>query len=91
VQVLALENQRDVVPHLDGRANPDRPNVTTVHIDHGDGSEGDDHSIPDAYLPGAVDAGASGNASIRDFLAGAHGYFSASAVTTHTYVITRAY
>lgn len=30
VQVLALEHTNDVVPRLDGRANPDRPNVTTV-------------------------------------------------------------
>jgi hypothetical protein len=91
VQVLALENEHDFVPHLDGRANPDLQNVTTVEVEHGDGSEGDDHSIPDSYLPGAVDAGASDNASIRDFLAGARKYFSASSVTTHTYVITRAY
>jgi hypothetical protein len=30
VQVLALEHSNDVVPRLDGRANPDRANITTV-------------------------------------------------------------
>jgi pimeloyl-ACP methyl ester carboxylesterase len=30
VQLLALEHTNDVVPRLDGRSNPDRPNVTTV-------------------------------------------------------------
>lgn len=91
VQVLALENKHDFIPHLDGSANPDEPNITTVTVDRGDGTEGDDHSIPDAYLPGAVDAAASGNASVHAFLTSASGYFTASSVTTHTYVITRDY
>jgi hypothetical protein len=91
VQVLALENKHDFVPHMDGKTNPDLPNVTTVTVAHGNGTEGDDHSLPGSYLPGAVDVGASDNPSIRDFLAGVRGYFSASTVTTHTYVITRAY
>lgn len=30
VRVLAVEHDRDVVPNLDGAANPDRPNWTTV-------------------------------------------------------------
>ena len=33
VQVLALENSADVVPHCDAAENPDRPNITTVTAD----------------------------------------------------------
>jgi hypothetical protein len=91
VQVLALENKRDVVPHLDGRANPDQINVTTATTSHGDGSIVDDHSIDDAYLPVAADVQASSNRSIRDFLAGAGGFFRARAVETRTFQIIRRY
>jgi hypothetical protein len=91
VQVLALENSTDVVPHLDGVANPDRPNVTTVSARHGDGTVLGDHSIGEAYLPLAADAQSSSNRSIRDFLAGAAGYFQAKEVQTHTYQIQRRY
>ena len=91
VQVLALENERDVVPHLDGVANPDKPNVTTVSSMHGDGSIGGDHDIDDSYVPLARDVEASRNRSIRDFLRSARGYFRASTVETHTFQINRAY
>ena len=91
VQVLALENSRDVVPHLDGRANPDRPNVTTVTGTRGDGTVLDDHSLDDAYVPLAGDAQASGDRSVRDFLGSADGYFRAVSVQTHTYEVRRAY
>lgn len=43
VRVLAVEHDRDVVPNLDGAANPDRPNWTTVTRRlprTGDGAEG---------------------------------------------------
>ena len=91
VQVLALENASDVVPHLDGRANPDTPNVTTATTEHGDGSIVGDHSIDTAYLPAAADVQASHNRSIRDFLASAGGFFRAQQVSTHTYQIIRRY
>jgi hypothetical protein len=91
VQVLALENGSDIVPHLDGRMNPDKPNVTTATSRHGDGTITGDHGIADAYLPVAADVQASGNRSIRDFLAGAAGFFRAGSVETHTYQITRRY
>jgi hypothetical protein len=91
VQVLALENAPDVVPHLDGRANPDRPNVTTATSRHGDSTIVGDHEIDGAYLPVAADVQASGNRSIRDFLAGAAGFFRARHVVTHTYQIKRRY
>jgi hypothetical protein len=53
VQVLALENRHDIVPHLDARDNRDRPNVTTVTFDAKLGSIGDNHGTATAYLPAA--------------------------------------
>lgn len=91
VQVLALENSRDVVPHLDGRANPDEPNVTTVTGARGDGTVSDDHGIHTAYLPLARDTEDSDDVSVRAFLHSADGYFRATSVRTHTFQITRAY
>lgn len=91
VQVLALENHNDVVAHLDGRTNPDRANITTVTACRGDGAIGDDHGIEPSYIPGAADADASDDPSIRSFLSGASGFFAATSVETHRYVITRQY
>ncbi len=91
VQVLALENGRDVVPHLDGTANPDEPNITTARSAHGDGTVAGDHSLEDGYLPVAADAQTSTDRSIRDFLASADGYFQATSVQTHTFQIRRSY
>jgi hypothetical protein len=91
VRVLALENARDVVPHLDGRANPDRPNVTTVTGARGDGTVLGDHSLDGAYEPLAADAQASGDRSIRDFLRSARGYFDATAVRTYAFQVQREY
>jgi hypothetical protein len=91
VQVLALENASDLVPHLDGRANPDKPNVTTATTRHGDGTIVGDHSIDGAYLAVAADVQASHNGSIRDFLASAAGFFRARGVETRTFQITRRY
>lgn len=91
VKVLALENSRDVVPHLDGRANPDERNVTTASAGHGNGTIDDDHSLEHGYLPVARDVQASTDASIRDFLSTAGGYLHANRVTTHAYQIQREY
>jgi pimeloyl-ACP methyl ester carboxylesterase len=91
VQVLALENSRDLVPHLDGEANPDEPNITTVTGARGDGTVVGDHAIESSYLPLAVDAEASRNASIRAFLTTARDYFRGDAVHTFAFQITRRY
>jgi pimeloyl-ACP methyl ester carboxylesterase len=91
VQLLALENSQDVVPHLDGRRNPDRTNVTTVTGTRGDGTVVGDHDIAGAYVPLAADAQASGDPSVRDFLSSADGYFQGISVETHTYQIQRKY
>ncbi|MGH8960057.1 MAG: alpha/beta fold hydrolase, partial [Jatrophihabitantaceae bacterium] len=89
VQVLALENRHDVVPHLDAKQNPDLPNVTTATFDLDNGTVGDDHGIDTSYEPGAAEVDASDDAAIRAFVEGAGGYFGASSVHTHRYVITR--
>lgn len=96
VQVLALENRDDVVPHADGRANPDRRNVVTVDVDvkvDVDGARrggiGAEHGIDSAYLPGAGDAQAADAPAISAFLSGADGFFQATGVETHSFVITR--
>jgi hypothetical protein len=91
VQVLALENAQDVVPHLDGVANPDRPNVTTASSERGDGTIGGDHAVGSAYVAVAADVQVCADASVRDFLHSAAGYFQATTVDTHTYQITRRY
>jgi hypothetical protein len=91
VQVLALENARDVVPHLDGVANPDRRNVITASAAHGDGTIIGDHEIARSYVPLAADVEASENRSVRAFLASADGYFRAASVETHTYQVQRRY
>jgi hypothetical protein len=89
VNVLALENSRDMVPHLDGASNPDRVNVTTVGGDYGDHFVGGAHSLAKSYVPMAEDVDASDDPAVRDYLASASGFLSGTSVVTHTYVIQR--
>jgi pimeloyl-ACP methyl ester carboxylesterase len=89
VNVLALENARDIVPHLDGVTNPDRANVTTVSGEYGDHTIGGAHSLPKAYVSMAQDVDASNNQAVRDYLASAGTFFSGTSVRTKTYVIQR--
>jgi hypothetical protein len=89
VQVLAMENDNDVVPHLDGRTNPDRVNITTVTVHRGDNTIGTDHSVAKSYVPGAADIDASPNPAVQSYLSGARGFLTGTSVQTHTFVITR--
>ncbi len=91
VQVLALENERDVVPHLDDAENPDRSNVTTVVVHHDHGTIGENHDIAESYLPGAADVDASDDPSTRAYLSGLRPFLSADKVTTLTFQVTREY
>ena len=91
VQVLALENAGDVVPHLDGQPNPDRPNVTTVTLHHDYGDIGRNHDLSDSYLPGATDVAASSDPSVRAYLVGLTPFFNATAVRTQRFLISRTY
>ena len=89
VQVLALENAHDVVPHLDGTANPDRRNVTTVTGDAGCTGVVDCHSIQSTYRSIAADVDASDDRSVRAFRSSAAEYLDADQVETQTFVVTR--
>jgi hypothetical protein len=91
VQVLALENAGDVVPHLDGQPNPDRPNVTTVTLHHDYGDIGRNHDLTDSYLPGATDVAASSDPSVRAYLGGLVPFLSATTVQTQRFLISRTY
>jgi hypothetical protein len=91
VQVLALENAGDVVPHLDGQPNPDRPNVTTVTLHHDYGDIGRNHDLTDSYLPGATDVAAGSDPSVRAYLVGLAPFFNATAVRTQRFLISRTY
>lgn len=53
VQVLSLENSRDVVPYSDGAANPDRPRHVTVTFDTQTGTVTGNHGLDTAYVPAA--------------------------------------
>lgn len=89
VQVLALENDGDLVPHLDGAENPDRGNVTTVRFHRDQGRIDANHSLTASYRAGAADVDASNDVSVRAFLDGAHGFFTAAEVRTMTFRVTR--
>ena len=91
VQVLALENAGDLVPHLDGQPNPDRPNVTTVTLHHDYGDIGRNHDLTDSYLPGATDVAAGSDPSVRAYLVGLTPFFNATAVRTERFLISRTY
>jgi pimeloyl-ACP methyl ester carboxylesterase len=91
VRVLALENTADVVPQLDARDNPVRPNVTTVHFDRNSGRVQSNHSLLDSYIPGAADCDASDDPSVRAFTRSASGFFDDTAERTHDFLILRDY
>lgn len=89
VQVLSLENQHDIVPHLDARDNPDLPNRTTVTFDRQYGTVGDNHGITSSYRPAATAADASGDPSIRRYLDSASDFLNGDRATSHVYQVTR--
>jgi hypothetical protein len=91
VQVMALENSGDVVPHLDGSANPDLGNVTTVTVNHDQHSILSNHDLDSSYVPGAEDVDASSDPSVRTYLDGLQAQLTASSSTTYTYVVTRGF
>jgi pimeloyl-ACP methyl ester carboxylesterase len=90
VQVLALENFGDIVPHLDAQPNSTAPNVTTVTVHHEHHSVIGNHGVEESYLPGARDVDASDDPSIVAFRNSASGFLTASTVSTATYAVTRA-
>ena len=90
VQVLSLENEHDIVPHLDARDNPDRPNRTTVTFDSQNGSIGNNHEIHRAYLPAAAALDRSTDPSVGAYRDSAGAFLGGgSAVQTRVYKLTR--
>ena len=91
VQVLALENDDDVVPATDSAANPEGPNITTVHTSEEHDSIGSNHSLDETYVPEAQAADVSDNVSIDAFLVGAAKFLTGVTARTHAYQITRGF
>jgi pimeloyl-ACP methyl ester carboxylesterase len=91
IQVLALENAHDIVPHLDAITNPDRPNITTVTISQDHGGVGANHELATSYLPAARLLDSSDDPSIRAFVTSIQVFLTGSAVTTQTYLVTRTF
>lgn len=93
VQVLSLENERDITPHLDATDNPDRPHQVTVGFDTQNGSIGANHGIGTAYLPAAAALDASTDPSVAAYRDSADAFFAGSAttVTPYVYEIERSY
>jgi hypothetical protein len=91
VDVLAIENDGDVVPHLDDAPNPDRLNITTVTVHHDHGTILANHSVSASYVPGAADIDANHDPSLLAYLAGLRGLLSATTVRTRRYLISRSY
>jgi hypothetical protein len=90
VRVLAIENENDFVPHLDGASNPDQTNLTTVTIHRDHARILDNHDLTKSYLPGAGDIDASGNPSVRSYLAGLSGFLGGNRVQTRVFSVQRA-
>jgi hypothetical protein len=91
IDVLAIENDCDVVPHLDDAPNPDRVNVTTATVHHDHGAILANHDVNASYVPGAADIDASHDPSLRAYRAGLSGFLTATTVRTRTYLISRSY
>jgi hypothetical protein len=78
VQLLSLENRKDVVPMLDGQGTPDRPNVTTVRFDDDGGDLIARHSLP-TYVAAAQALGDppyDDDPSMRAWLGSAHAFLA---------------
>lgn len=93
VQLLALENEHDVVPHLDSRPNDDDPNVTTVTFAAQQGGIGQNHGIESGYRSGARAVDSSDDPSLAAFRTSAAPFFvgpgDGATVVAHVYEISR--
>ncbi|MGI5145118.1 alpha/beta hydrolase [Plantactinospora sp. CA-294935] len=89
VQVLALENARDIVPHLDAGDNPDRPNLTTATFDDQRGTIGENHSTRAAYLPAAQALDRSTDPSVQAYRDSAGAFLNGEAVESKVYELHR--
>lgn len=86
VQMLSLENNSDIVPHLDARSNADVANHTTVTFDI-PGQEhdvGTAHGLERSYLPAARLLDRGGVPSVDAFTASASAFLDTPPDTTIT-------
>jgi PGAP1-like protein len=95
VQVLSLENEHDIVPHLDAADNPDRPNQVTVSFDSQYGTIGDNHNIERSYVPAAQAVDSSTDPSLLAHRDSANAFFASKGgqatteATAQVYQVTR--
>lgn len=89
VQMLSLENNNDIVPHLDARENPDTPNHTTVKFDHQTESVGSNHQLAGNYQVAAQQLDSSSNPSVQRFRNSMGAFTDGASVVTHQYEVTR--
>jgi pimeloyl-ACP methyl ester carboxylesterase len=93
VQLLALENAHDIVPHLDSRPNDDDPNVTTVTFSAQQGSIGQNHGIESGYRSAAQAVDSSVDPSLEAFRTSADPFLVGpgddATVVAHVYEISR--
>ncbi|WP_018687209.1 hypothetical protein [Actinokineospora enzanensis] len=89
VQMLSLENNGDIVPHLDAADNPASDNRTTVKFDHQQGNIGGNHAINGNYTEAAKQLDTSGDPSVRHFRDSASVFFGGRSVETHQYKVER--
>jgi hypothetical protein len=91
IDVLAIENEGDLVPHLDGAENPDRVNVTSVTTRHDHGNVLANHDLDGSYVAGSADVDASDEPSVQAYVGGLSSFLTARSVHTRRYIITRRY
>jgi hypothetical protein len=96
VHVLSLENNNDIVPHLDAAENPDRPNWTTAKFTDQSGTIGGNHDIggenpqkPQNYTLAARGLDTSTDPSIREFRGSMGAFVGGTSVVTQTYTVSR--
>ncbi|GLZ37665.1 hypothetical protein [Actinokineospora sp. NBRC 105648] len=89
VQMLSLENNGDIVPHLDAAENPASDNRTTVKFDNQSGTIGGNHAINGNYTEAARQLDGSTDPSVVRFRDSAGIFFSGVSVETHQYKVER--
>jgi hypothetical protein len=89
VQMLSLENNGDIVPHLDAAENPASDNRTTVKFDNQSGTVGGNHAITHNYADAAHQLDTSTDPSVTRFRDSAGVFTGGTSVETHQYKVTR--
>lgn len=88
VQMLSLENEGDIVAHLDASDNPDSPNRTTVTFENQTGTIGGNHAIGGNYTDAAQRLDSSSDPSVQQFTDSMDAFTNGTA-ETHRYHVAR--